>query len=444
MPTVNLNTMPTPDGLEITRRTMSDGSLHGSAIAIHDTGKPNWGGWHDTPPNFNFHHPDVRRHIDGVVDALVEQGAGHPSFKGVCLHLTRHCFLWFGDEASGYNDYTVEAFAKAKGLTLPAGLKKDPLRGKAYAAWLRANVWNDWMQWRCDVVTDFYVAMARRLAARRPDLKLWLNYMVPANFRHPDFLKDGFMALAWRGAGLDPVRLTREAPNLILGQTMMPADYRFMTGYPTPAVRARQRVLDERPGFYANLSGAAFPLVHQHDRYWESQIGAGSPLSGDWLTECPWRVTTINPSGRNALRHFVEPLRFGDVLGVSKGGYLIGTYGMEGELVPFLQAFRALPAVVMQDVAAVGDVRVRQGAFDGQTYFYVVNTGLRPASVTLAFPPKTRNLVTGEVFKGGLFGLKGETRTLDLAPYELRSFAAPKGAPRVAESATPCSGGVFR
>ena len=218
----------------------------------------------------------------------------------------------------------------------------------------------------------------------------------------------------------------------------LPADYRWRGSYPTPDVRARQRTLDETAGFYANLKGAAFPIVHQHDRYWESPIGAtagaGNTLTCDWLKECRWRVSTINPSGRNALRHFVEPLRFVDVLGVSKGGFLIGTYGMEGELVPFLQAFRALPAVVMQDVAAVGDVRVRQGAFDGQSYFYVVNTGLKPARVTLDFPPKTRNLVTGEVFTGKFFGLKGETRTLDLAPYELRSFAAPKGGPRVAES----------
>lgn len=74
-----------------------------------------------------------------------------------------------------------------EGLALPDGLKKDPLRGRAYAAWLRANAWDDWLQWRCDVVTDFYVKEARKLAARRPDLKLWLNYMVPANLSHPDF-----------------------------------------------------------------------------------------------------------------------------------------------------------------------------------------------------------------------------------------------------------------
>ncbi|MGN0846424.1 MAG: LamG-like jellyroll fold domain-containing protein [Kiritimatiellia bacterium] len=432
MPTVNPNTMPVPDGL-VTRASMSDGSLHDTVIAIHDTGRPNWGGWHDTPPNFNFHHPKVRRHIAGIIEALVEQGADHPSFKGVCMHLTRHCLLWFGDEESGYNDYTVEAFAKAKGLEIPADAKTGALRGRAYAKWLRATAWDEWLRWRCDIVTDFYVKEARKLAARRPDLKLWLNYMVPANARHPDFTRPDFMTLAWRGAGLDPVRITKEAPNVILGQTMVPADYRWAGEghYASPAARDHQRVLDTLPGFYANLRGAAYPLVHQHDRYWESPIGAGTKgtLSCEWLRECAWRVSTINPSGVHALRHFVEPLRFGDVLGLSKGGFLIGTYGMEAELVPFIQAFRALPAVVMEDVAAVGDVRVRACTFRGRTYFYVVNTAARAATVTVEMPAKTRDLVSGERFGDGLFGGDATSPTLKLGPYQMRSFSAPSGRP---------------
>ncbi len=445
MPTVNPNTMPIPEGL-VARRSMSDGTLHDSVIAIHDTGKPNWGGWHDTPPNFNFHHPKVRRHISGIIDALVDQGVGHASFKGVCMHLTRHCFLWFGDEESGYNDYTVEAFAKARKIKLPAELKKGALRGKAYAEWLRAHAWNEWLQWRCDVVTDFYVKEARKLAGRRPDLKLWLNYMVPANIRHPDFLKDDFMASAWRGAGLDPVRLTKEAPNIILGQTMVPADYRWRDkgNYPTPAARAHQRVLDTLPGFYANLKGAAYPLVHQHDRYWESPIGdarkgGANSLSCDWLNECAWRVSTINPSGVHALRHFVEPLRHGDVLGLSKGGFLIGTYGMEAHLVPFFQAFRALPAVVMDDIPCSGNVRVRTCTFNKQTYFYVVNTDAKPATISLEFPAKTQDLVTGKYFLSGILGNQATRQTLNLAPYEMRSFAALEGVPTVLSVGTEVS-----
>ena len=439
MPTVNPNTMPVPEGL-VTRKSMSDGTLHDSVVAIHDTGKPNWGGWHDTPPNFNFQHPAVQRHVAGIIDALAEQGAAHPSFKGVCMHLTRHCLLWFGDAESGYNDYTVKAFAQAKGLALPKEFASRPLRGRDYADWLRKNHWNDWVQWRCDVVTAFYAKQARKLAARRPDLKLWLNYMVPANFRHPDFLKPEFMEQACREAGLDRVRLAKEIPNLVLGQTMVPADYRWRhpEAFPTPEARARQRVLDAEPEFYALLKDAAFPLVHQHDRYWESPIGAGgkgaNSLSCDWLDECGWRVSTINPSGVHALRHFVEPFRHGDVLGLTKGGFLIGTYGMEAQLVPFAKAFRALPAVVMQDVETHHPaVRVRACTFHGKSWFYVVNTDFRPASILLEMPKGAVDLVTGEK-TGGFFG-GAETVRLDLAPYAFHSYSAPEGAPVVKGSA---------
>lgn len=423
MPTVNPNTMPVPEGL-VTRLSMRDGSLHASPVAIHDTGRPNWGRWHDTPPNFNFDHPDVQRYIAEMVDALVEQGVRHPSFRGVCLHLTRHCLLWFGDEESGYNDYTVAAFARAKGLEIPVD-RGDPARGRAYAQWLRAHAWEDWLQWRCDRVTAFYAQLAARLAARRGDLRLWLNCLVPANVHHPDFGRPDFMARANRACGLDPAALTARAPNLILGQTLVPADYRWrpLRDYPNAAARAHQRVLDAQPGFYALLADADYPWVHQHDRYWESPIGGekGPGLSCDWLRECGWRVSTINPSGVHALRPFVLPLRYGDVLGLSKGGFLIGTYGMEDVLVPFVQAFRALPAVRFGEAGGDEVVKLRAARHGGRSWFYLVNTGDAPRTVTAAFPPGTRDCVTGEALSGDV--------ALTLAPYQLRSFSAPAGRP---------------
>ena len=89
VPNVNANNMEIPAGL-VTMDTMTNGALHASPIAIHDTGKPNWGGWHNSPPNFNFFHPDVQAQIERHVDALLGQGAAHPSFKGVCMYLTMH------------------------------------------------------------------------------------------------------------------------------------------------------------------------------------------------------------------------------------------------------------------------------------------------------------------------------------------------------------------
>ena len=231
------------------------------------------------------------------------------------------------------------------------------------------------------------------------------------------------------------MRLLADVPNLIVCQTEIPADCRWFgpmdPSDPKDNGRWREfrataepahRNLYFKKGDYALLDGAAFPWVNQHDRYWESAIGRitkdqpGKTLSCAWLKECPWRVTTINPSGR----------RYHDVLGLSKGGFLIGTYGTEDVLVPFIQAFRALPAVGFDDVAAEASsplVKVRHARFDGKEYFYAINTGDAPARVTLELLPGTEDLVTQERLVPGDVPQKV---TLDLQAYELRAFSAPR------------------
>ncbi len=433
IPTLNVNNMPVPDGL-VTRQSMSDGSLHDSPISILNTGKPNVDGWHGTPPYFNITHPQVQGYIEGMIDRVVEQGVKHKSFKGVALHVAEVTLFWFGDETSGYNDYTVQAFAKEKGLSIPVS-RTDPLRGKAYYEWLRQHAWEDWIQWRCDQVTKFYVRLADKLKAARPDLKLWLNNYYTQNIRHPDYLSDTFMAQATRYGGFD-VKGLRRAANLILSPTVYPADFRKkgLSG-PLDAVMTKHRIDNTLADYYAMIERARMPWVHQHDRYWECDIGKGgrkgsvNSLSCEWLNEATWRVSTINPSGTHALRHFVLPLRYGDVLGVSKGGFLIGTYGMEEALAPFIRQFRSLPAVVFDEVKGAADdvVRVREKDVAGRYYFYVVNTDLKPVTVKLVVPPETQGLVTGERLADASGSKELE---LSLGPYELRGFVAPKGAVR--------------
>jgi len=446
MPTINQNDIILPPG-SITRDKIEDGSLLASPFSIFDDGRPNPGGWHGTPPNFNIAHPDVQQALEREVDTFIAEGSAHPSFKGVVLHLTRHSLTWFGDERAGYNDYAVEAFARAKGLTIPVD-RKDPMRGKTYADWIRANAYEAWLDWRCGVVADIYRRLAAKLRAARSDLKLMVNTFLLPDWRHPDFGKENFIPEANRRAGLD-VRMLADVPNLIVCQTEIPADYRWFgpmnpfnpkdngrwREFRTTAEPAHRNLYFKR-GDYALLDGAAFPWVNQHDRYWESAIGRttkgqpGKTLSCAWLKECPWRVTTINPSGRHALKHYAVPFRYHDVLGLSKGGFLIGTYGTEDVLVPFIQAFRALPAVVFDDVGGSSDslVKVRQKEFGGKSYFYAINTSEKTASVTLKVPPGTEDLVTkARLAQDG----SPQTVTLDLQAYELRSFAAPFGKPTV-------------
>ena len=131
------------------------------------------------------------------------------------------------------------------------------------------------------------------------------------------------------------------------------------------------------------------------------------------------------PKARNALRDVVTPLRGGDVSCVFKSGEFEET---DGAAVSFAQAFRALPAVVFDDVGTATDgVRLRQKTYGGTSWFYVVNTEPRPVRVTLEVPSRARDLVKDERV-GGLMG--SATLELVLKPYELRAYAASEGLPR--------------
>lgn len=436
MPTMNWSDFLMPRGA-LTRKALDDGTAYGTAYTILDDGFVNQHGRHGQPANMNIAHPDVQRVVERALDQFICEGKDHPSFKGVVIHLTHHAMLWFSDIHAGYNDYCIDAFERAKGIRVPRA--EGPRRGQAHADWIRRNCLAEWIDWRCDVVADFYRRLAGRLAAARPDLKLVVNTFLLPMWREPDYGSETFLQDEYRRAGLDARKL-KDVKNLSMCLCIIPADYRWFGpfdprnprdngrwGEHRARVENLHRNLYFKKGDYEILSDTLFPWVNQHDRYWESPIGRetagkkGLSLSCDWLKECPWHVTTINPSGRHALRHYAYPLRHQDVLAMSKGGFLIGTYGTEDVLVPWMRAFRALPAVRMAEVGRVGEVVARQADFDGRSYFYVVNTSERSVSVDVAFPRGTIDLVSGVAFAGAT--------ALQLQPYELRSFSAPKGKP---------------
>ena len=82
---------------------------------------------------------------------------------------------------------------------------------------------------------------------------------------------------------------------------------------------------------------------------------------------------------------------------------------------PWMQAFRALPAVKMSDCGGDDVVKIRTVDFKGKRYFYAVNTDAQSRCVTFDFPQGTVDLVTGTPVHG--------PTALSLAAYELRSFA---------------------
>lgn len=421
-------------GKPVTPDTARDGSLHDTPVSILDTGMPKLGGAHGSNPQYNIVHPATQAYLEFIVDSMLNQGAEHPSFKGICIHFGRTAVSTFGSSQSGYNDYAIEAFEKACDVKIDVD-RKDPLRGKLYAEWLRARpeAYRQWLDWRCRVLADFWGRMARKMSARRGDLKLWFNCYPMTAVTREEFLNADFAREMVRDAGVDADMLVKAAPNIVVSPCIVPADYRWRNPESMPKNRRELRLMKNRDyykmpeSFCFCAKEESFPWNAYHDLYWESAVGGDGSVCGrgkagkeedtlnsPWLRECRWRVTALNPAGRHALAHLVAPFRFKDVLGISKGGFLIGTYGMEGPLREFSAAFQALPAVKMEEFFRKGDVVGRTVDFDGRRYFYLVNTGDSPSTLAFEFPPDTRNIVTGEVVSG--------CTAITLAPYEMRSY----------------------
>lgn len=426
MPSINHHNIYFPD-LALSEERFEDGSLHDTPISILNTGKPNPGGWHGTPPNFNVMHPAVQENILANIQHFIDEGAAHPSFKGIALHLTNHCLASFGELSAGYNDYVIDAFSRATGISVPVS-RQEPLRGKLYYEWLMANAREEWIDWRCQALAEFYGRIAERLRQARPDLRLLVCNLGPmGEVKNEKFRDEDFARQRYRGMGLDPKYLAA-IPNVTLAQNIMPADYRWRRGHGSTDPNLQHlRNFDLLPGTYSFLNTAPTPWLHMHDRYWESPIGRtggrrwngpGKGELGAWFSEHSWRVSTLNPAGVHAMRHYIAPLRHNDLLGITKGGFLIGTHGMEGLLRPFARAFRALPAQRFADVASGNDaITLRRLEQDGATWFYMVNTTATPVEARLRLSASARDVVSGAIVPAG------ELR-LPLGAYEFRAFRA--------------------
>ena len=302
------------------RRALTDGSLLGSPISILANGYPNWGYWHFSPSCYNISHPAVQNALLREIDILLDECAGEPAFKGVCLDLFNSFNVgWWSSEEAGYNDYSIAAFEKATGLKVaPDTDRSDPSRGRAYADWLRANAWDRWLDWRCDVVADFYARIAERLRSRRPDLEFWVSASPPwrhALARRPDLREPGIIERTLREAGIDAKKLAA-IPNLAFGELSMPCWWRDelrKTQRCPEGSREFVRDLPETADMHAGARRTRYPFALLHDSYYETDIGASATgssdgrrgdgrLEGDWLDEHDWRVTGFNASGREALR----------------------------------------------------------------------------------------------------------------------------------------------
>ena len=386
IPTINVHSFPSLAEYQFHDDMLKTGEVAAGPISVGADGTPNIKGWHSTRPNYNILHPAVQTGVLNMVDEMLELYGDSPAFKGICFHLTKHCLLWFGEKDSGYNDYCIEAFERETGVRIPVDAN-DPKRVAKRYQWLMKNAQDKWLDWRCSAIHQFYGEVAQRIAKKRPDLRLVLTMYEPLFHQvlaDPNLLNEPDpIRKINREGGLDS-ELYRDLPNVVLDRTIYPADYRWYRAHRGPTDRLSEiRDLCLDPQTYGSWAADGKAWLNIHDRYWEDPIGRKGWKSF-WGREHKWRVSTLNPTMPYAMESYLIPLANADILNFTKGGFLIGTHGMEPQLVEFSRAFRSLPAKPFATLDSGPSLVVRTLKDDNAFYFYAVNPSQNVARFTFS------------------------------------------------------------
>jgi len=351
-------------------------------------------------PRYNPLHPAVRAALLDRMTEVAERYGNSPALAGVSLYLGPGQSTWFGSIQCGYDDATVEAFAREADLELPPECRAGPTRFSERARWLLSTRYDRWVSFRCRKLRQLYVDLASRVQSRRPDLKLYLTVGMPDSTSWYPLMnltacavRPNSLDALYREAGLD-ISLYKQRPaNLVLRRVVRPSDqryllYRYASGGPNPHP-ALARDLAFSAEASAPFAGFGRVAVAAALRPFESTIGALRPMRRFWWREHPSRLSHPVPAGRGFLEPLAHAVAALDALSLTVGGAAIGTAGHEDAVRDFARAYRALPAAPFATVGGMADpVCVRELHGPAGHFFYLVNRSRFPAEALVGFSGK--------------------------------------------------------
>ena len=368
-------------------------------------------------PQLNVLHPLYQERLTSLINEMCVRWGKSPAFKGVQLHLVWESSFWLADLKWGYDDFTIGLFEKDTGLKLPAFTGDD--RYAQRHDWLMKRKKEEWLDWRCRKVTQFYSQLARLLSSARPDLRLivGLRYMSEGDCNLPLWEQSGrSMRAIYRGAGLDFDQLAK-IPNVEIQKYFFPADMAWRRLGATGNAMYNGLELSRSDELRETLTrGGQQPVsINMHIEYFESDIDERDPIKDLWWQGPRWRVAGLSPSGRNYLELFAEAVARYDAPMVTSGGFIVGTMGHNEEVAEFAKAYRALPAGRFETIRGTSDVAVVRVGPGG--YLYVVSRSPFPLAVHLKGPATATLTDLSDNAR-----LTGPDLLVALKPYQLRSF----------------------
>ena len=388
-------------------------------------------GMRDAPVSYNSRnalHPLVQETWINAMGELADKLRDSPAFAGIAVradvwqyngHFALGSLYW------GYSDWTIAQFEKDTGLTVP-GKPGDPKRFMERFQFLTGEpVRDEWIRWRCDRTLDYHRRLRDRIRGDRKDVAFVISGdgRGDSTYGLPNDPYERFL-----GMGIDLERLKSED-----GIAVMP-----MSRYGSRNTTSSEQAIYD--GFLDPENKAAgFGRVRAFSNYMVyHEIGHAMPYDklGVKTKGEYYYCSAVDGGGRHSLQKYAAVLADQDTAILRDGGnsYIFGDPDI---WLPWFTEFNALPRKPFTPVPSAVDP-VAIWLLDGgagpsrkpeksdlkESYFYAVNREQYPIKVTvkLAGTKSVVRLGTGETLD-----LPDGKLQLDLAPYELRSFRAPKG-----------------
>ncbi|MCG8583535.1 MAG: family 10 glycosylhydrolase, partial [Pirellulales bacterium] len=367
---------------------------------------------------YNVLHPRVQQAMLAVVDEIVARYEGNPSYAGLAVELSAFGYAQLPGVDWGFDDYTVAQFAADSNTKVPGS---GPQRFAERAQFLLSDSQRPkWIKWRAERLAAFHQEIARRVTARRSDVRLYLT--------GTDVLASDDAQARLRPALPSRRGVAAELARAGIVPSIYEGDPRieFLRPYPislprTPVAgaadeRIREWTITEPAASVTSSAAAVF-----YHRPAQTYL-AGLAEQGPWGKEKtkPWFISQMSPSGMANRRRFVRMLAASDTQTLVDGGWMLNL-GQEESLADLLRVYRELPAVRFDTVRTDADpitVRVLSGT--DRTFAYLVNDSPWKVTATLnVSAPAGCRVVSLNRTRPVPELAGGRDWTLELRPYDV-------------------------
>ncbi len=359
-------------------------------------------------PAVNYFHPENQERLIAFVEEPAKRYGRFPAWKGVCILLSRvfgpmDPALLRDDEPLnwGYEDYTINLFEEETGIDVPVD-PETPERFELRCHWIRENVKEEWIEWRCSRYTDLLLRMRDAVRKHRPDAKFYIILGEPMDRGILDGHWDNpeeITRQTLREFGFDLAALRNER-RIVVNQTysVVGSGMTFARGPEDQAWREQTMNQDFQNLFANDNRGGAF-------------IKGSIPHYGNYtFPEDKWLWTSV----RNRQGYFWSTFlteTFVNVMARSDPTWMPHTWmdvsqsmGRWHDHRIFARAYRTLPNGDYERLAGNGldrGIWVSQLEKDGSAWLYAANLHWWAKEVTLRFPERAqvRDLIRNEPVK---------------------------------------------